>query len=300
MNLLSVRTSHSQPLIISFSALCVTGWVTSNQIKSAFRYVFEKTKEGHLISIEKTSKKKFSDIIDELLSLLLGLSLLEDTKIECSGEWSNEEQIQHAVSWANAQECSCNPLSMDQPLHQLTKLSLQDLADIHELFETLEGSSRMDCTSKEFASIFPFSNLYDSTHGSLRHSKGNETYIEFVENQAPITYKVDSPRPCEFHFDEWCCAFEGKPAPKLRKNTQKQKGYFKSEYDRWQTSKLLGDVPEEHKAQVFAWVENSINTVNYFHDTHGADGPLPDKFEIKIGDKTMTATPDLIFGLSEK
>lgn len=300
MNYLSVRSSIPKQAIIEFSALCVAGWVTSNEIQSVgFKYIFDTTDDEHKISFEKTSKKSFSEIIAEPLALLLGLSML-DSKIECAGEWSNEEQIQHAVSWADTRKCSCKPLSMNQPVHQLTSLTLNDLMEIYDLFEKLEGSSRMPYTSKLFAEIFPFSSLYDSTHGSLRHFRGNETYITFTENQAPITHKIDSPNPVDFHLDEWLYFLAGKKAPKTRNYFKiAPKGYFKTEVDRWKVSKMLGEVPEEHKARVYAWVDDSINTVNHFHDSRGADGPLPAMFEISFGDQTMTATQDLVFDLSD-
>ena len=285
MNGLKIQSHFSQPAIIEFAALCVAGWVTGNEIKSpSFSYTVETTDDWHHLSIDQSSKKAFTDLMDELLMVLMGLSML-GSNIEIEGHWSNETRMRHAWNWTRSHSNSTPPLSQSFRIHPLSNLTLDDLIAIHELFET----------SDDFASLFPFCNLYDSSHGSLRHFKGNECYIKFEQGKTPITHKIDSPNPADLRFDQWLSAFENRTAPKAPKFNAKSKGYYKSANDRWKIAKMLGEIPGEHKSRVFAFVDDVINTVNEYHDTRGVQGPLPERFEIVFDHMKLVANPELVF-----
>lgn len=287
MHNLKIQSQIPQQAIIEFVALCVAGWVTSNEIKSSsFRYTVETADNWYHIAIEHLSKRAFTDLMDELLMVLLSLSML-GSNIEIEGDCSNEARIRHAYDWTRSHSYSNSPLSQTSPIHPLTSLTLDDLIAIHELFET----------SNDFASLFPFCTLYDSSHGSLRHFKGNECYIKFELGKTPITHKIDSPNPADLRFDQWLSDFENRKAPKAPKFNAKAKGYFKSANDRWKIAKMLGEIPGEHKNRVFAFVNDVINTVNEYHDTRGSQGPLPERFEIAFDHMKLVANPELIFNI---
>ncbi|MDX2106128.1 MAG: hypothetical protein SFY67_06965 [Candidatus Melainabacteria bacterium] len=285
MHSLKIQSQLPQQAIIEFVALCVAGWVTGNEIKSSsFRYTVETTDDWYHISIDQTSKKAFTDLTEELLMLLLGLATLT-AHIEIEGHWSNEDRIRHAYDWTRSHSNSIPQLSQSSPIHPLSNLTLDDLIAIHELLNK----------SNDFASLFPFCDLYDSSHGSLRHFKGNECYVKFEQNKAPITHKIDSPNPADLRFDQWLSALENRTAPKAPKFNAKSKGYFKSANDRWKIAKMLGEIPGEHKSRVFAFVNDVINTVNEYHDTRGSQGPLPERFEIAFDHMKLIANPELVF-----
>lgn len=300
MNKLLFQSTLSSSAIIEYVALCVTGWITTNRIRtSGFEYLIDTTGDSHQFAIEKISKKPLSDLVDELILFLLGLSAL-DSKIECIGEWKSLDKIEHAIDWIKSKESFCKPLSNSNQIHHLTNLTLQDLQEIHELFENEEKSTTECLYSAKFSELFPFSDLYDSNHGSLRHAGGNECYIDFADEKSPIRHKIDAPCPADFRYEEWRSSFEGRKPPRFRKNTSPSKGYYRSANDRWKIAKMLGEIPVEHKPKVYSWVNSTIKTVDAYHDTRGSDGPLPEKFDLDFGDQKITATRDLVFSFGKK
>lgn len=299
MNKLKVQTFLSNQATAEFAALCVTGWVTSNKIESAgFKYLVDTADGSHHFSIEKISKKPLADLTDELLLLLLGLSLI-GSNIVCAGEWSSPKEIEHALNWITRGESICKQLSMGDKINQLTNLTLQDLQEIHDLFANKENSAKECLYSAKFRELFPFSDLYDSSHGSLRHAGGNECYIAFTDEKLAIKHKIDAPCPADFRYEEWRSSFEGRKPPGVRKNSNKPKSYYRSATDRWKIAKMIGEIPIEHKEKVFSWVNSTIKTVDAYHDTRGSEGPLPERFEIAFGEQKLVATQELVFSFDK-
>ncbi len=300
MNKLIIHSTLTSQAIIEFAALCVSGWVTSNKIESAgFAYLIDTADGSHHITPNKTSKKSHADLTDELLLLLLCFSLL-DSKIDCLGDWSCQKQIEHAINWIKTGESACKPLSINDQIHQFSNLTLIDLTEVHDLFENKECSIKTTMCSTKFPELFPFSNVYDATHASLRHVSGNECYITFEDEDSPIKHKFDAPCPADFIFNEWRSAFEGKKAPRFQKKTSKPKSYYRSSNDRWKIAKMIGEIPTEHKKRVFSWVNETIRTVDSYHDSRGSDGPLPEKFEITFGEQKLIATQELVFSFAKE
>lgn len=299
MNKLIFQSTHSISAITEYVALCVTGWITANRIRSSgFEYLLDTTGDSHQFTIEKISKKTLSDLVDELILFLLGLSML-DSKIECIGEWSSQKEIKHAIDWLKSKESFCKPLSDRDQIHHLTNLTLQDLQEIHELFENKERSTNECLYSAKFRELFPFSDLYDSNHGSLSHAGGNECYIDFADEKSPIKHKIDAPCPADFRFEECRSSFEGRKPPRFRKTTSPSKGYNRSANDRWKIAKMLGEIPVEYKPRVYSWVNSTIKTVDAYHDTRGSEGPLPERFEIAFGEQKLVATQELVFSFDK-
>lgn len=73
-------------------------------------------------------------------------------------------------------------------------------------------------------------------------------------------------------------------------------GYRGLDESRWRISKLLGAVPQQHKARVFSWAAEAINSVDEFHNARGGV-PLPEIFECRYDHARLVADRELRFEL---
>lgn len=295
-NSLLIETELDVRIITEFIALCVDGWVEGGKIRgNLLSYSIEES--GDLCNLSLTATLEahlIDDAAVELLNLTLGLhSLGAKIKIE-DNRFLNIEKLREALAWMarNSQE---KP-KPDHVIHAQSHLTLEDLLQINcYLSEQTKPIAELE-RDADFNRAFPLVDLYNGSYGNIRHRSGHEIFMNWIENKVPGRHRLDAPNPGAEAYKQFDCQLTGKTYRRPKATIKESGPYRKSVQNRRKLAYMLGGVPDEHKARVYAWVVDVLNTVYYYHDTKGSE-PLPELFSIDFADCRMTATHDVAFRL---
>lgn len=296
---LLIETELDIRIITEFIALCVDGWVEAGEIRGdVLNYRLEESGNLYNLLLQAEVGSKFEDdAAQELSNLIMGLHSL-GASIRWEGDlFERHEDLREAQVWM-ARNSQDKP-KLEHPIHAQSHLTLGDLSKINQyLIEQTEPITELE-RNADFRSTFPLVDLYNGSYGNIRHSSGHEINIKWINNRIAGSHKVDAPNPGAEAYKHFNCQRTGETYRRPKAAVNETGPYRKSAQNRRKLAYMLGSVPEGHKARVFAWVQDVLNSVDYYHETRGSI-PLPELFSIDFAGCKMTATHDLVFRLEAK